>query len=448
MFWKQKDTSEDKADNYDDLKNIHDDLTSGIDDTINLGNDVLDTIYDSINNLPTTDDEKITDIKDTEDLHNTGIIIDQINNAGNEIKDTSRDIIDGINELENLDNQAKDYNDSLSDIVSNISENSGVDNYDRELQDIANGIGSNIDNSKSILIDLTDSLDKYTDLSILFEKLNDFIRKANNSYSDDIDNFLSKIYNEVMNSASTINSYLNKLLSFTNTYNLFNGKLDNILLLWNFLNNPSAVVKFLLGSVKAAIESVLIILNTFICKIKGIICFLSGLAKGIIDLINSIRNFKIFQKSIDNLINSVNTVINDISGASGNTLVNRVLVLSSNQTNKKINEMYPAILSSCNGDEEKATLFIDLFKTHVSSKISFSNIGQALMDVVSEELNSFLTDLKASIDNTIKNALGLTDTTECQMINLKPDLDFFKFRLNIPTFKLRMPDLDSKVIKC
>lgn len=429
---------------------------------------------------------------DNEKLLNTYLVFDNILRLEEIQKEISRKLNDYYAELNSLyaeidyylnllrilrDKLKDDYLSRLSSIGYDLhalfpTYNGNYDSvsYDNFLANFTPSLSDEV-NSKTISrLDPSSPVDEI--LNYLAQLNKDLLRSVNgvtvevdslaytHNYQSDIVNQFDYTSDDYLpqldNSLSRMNAN-----SGTNT-NKLNMLIAVLLLIFDALNGLSLVLGILLGLlaflndllkdkinfILNQLNNLLLKVNSLICKLKSYLCLIAGAIKGVLNLVKSISDRSIFKEYYGQLKEKFNTIVNDSAVASTSELLLKLARSDKEDSYQKSLVVFDNIKSSLG--EAKALTFMSIF-TAINSSCTIDN-NTSLSNMVKGHLTTLAGSLFSSINDTLNSALGLTNTSECKVLSLKPvlNIEFIKLRkLGTPVkFKLKNHSIDSRIVKC
>lgn len=323
-------------------------------------------------------------------------------------------------------------------------------------------LGSNIDKNTSKINDSAARLDSLGQRTVRIgnsqQDISFFSKDTSSRFGVSLQNKQG-----VMSSLTTLTSgsLLATASSLTDAYSKLVSSKTSVVALAvaiSLANNPSETVKSFFNLLAAPLEAVMLAVNAAICTVKAAQCLLcavkDGIEKGIKAIQNLISKAADFFNRDSDLLDKITDLKNKILGKANSVIQGSVC---SDVQGKRVEDQdgvraalegtglsdtYPTFALT-----DKVNIFNDVVGGSCPS--FFSNMSNSTKNLIKNEFDGMVDELKASVDNVINNLYSLTTCTGCEAPSLKFDLPKLpKFGISFPNFVIKIPYLDSKVIKC
>jgi len=246
-----------------------------------------------------------------------------------------------------------------------------------------------------------------------------------------------------------IESAKNKLNNINNLLFGSKEKIQNLLIglgtivgVISFINNPRKTIGSLLNLLVTPFEAILAVINTIICSIKSVLCFIASIVKTVEKAINAVTTFidklKRKRNSLNDLNEKIKHIKEELKEKFENTYENNIKGYQS----YLVNSLYGSVFQKL--DKDKAKQFAET----ASKKFQeyFENKKQEISDIIHQEVDRVIENLKESAENTVNNIINMLDTSNCKPFDIGLSTPTFNFE--ITDISLNIPYFSSKNIKC
>jgi len=390
-----------------------------------------DALYRNINTLTKleTDNKKLNQVivNDEKDISNNREII---------LEESSK--IDNINTISKQSIQTTENKGLRPTYINTQIDEIGYYNAGSKIEDSTKTINQKTSKTNNNLIKKATTV---ASIGVLIESL-----EATNKYGNDVIGKLSNQTSEMLNKDVDIMDNM----STTDSDNILNilAVVGLTLSIISLLNNPNSTIKSLFNVLSAPLETAMLLLNTLICAIKQIVCLIASVLKKVASVVESISSYiEEFDsaktlKKIDDFWENAMESTDELSDEYIEAIKNAVLVIA-NKNKPKV----ASILYENNFFEEN---WISVYDKSIED--SLDEIYPDLMSVISSAfVNEFqlaMNSLRSSVEHTADLFLSVDDTENCTLPDSK-----FGFNIKLPYIKLKdlaikIPAVDSKIIKC
>ena len=447
---------------YDELYQADLTLTDGISTLIDDGYKVTYVINNSAQNF-TIDDQTIAD-----DLKVDNLDLELKMNTMVQILNTNT-VYQGI---------LVNYLDVEEEAATQATISTELDALNAEMDAYITGIGGGDPIQEAVMVDLSNRIDNKNSEAKDSAKRLDTYSKSNlaagqsqNESSLTVDSIEStwaaelRTKQEALNAAIVGSSAL-LLASQADAQSMIDSLVDSkdkvisVALIVSLANDPNATVESLFNLLAAPIEATLLVANTAICALKAAQCALCAV-KVILE-----KAIEIVGKIIDKALSLLNgdtdyaSIISDlkddiVDGFKG-LLPQSACSDIQAQKQSDMSDVRTALAGTGLNDNAGSTALTDKQETWSDAITTvcgthFNSLPGALGTIIADEFGDFVDELKASVENTVDNLYSLADgCSTCEPPEFNGlDLPSVKLpSLKFPDFVLKVPYLDSKIVKC
>lgn len=221
---------------------------------------------------------------------------------------------------------------------------------------------------------------------------------------------------------------------------------------------PNKTIETGFSLLQLPIQAVLNVTNGLICILEALQCLAIGLVEGIIELAVYLTDLETAQFEFDNLDDNILQLTEDLKTSTSEDWNNNIFASNCSAISEASTTQKAEVEELL---QEDAEMVIDWNPASTEACEEWaSTIPTDVIDLVIAEFVLFVDTLKSDMQTTIDNMLGLLDISECEAINLIPDLnldtefggiemiDITFPDLKFPDFKIDISEIDLKVKPC
>ncbi len=453
-----------KETGYDEVSEADLILTSvnEISNLIEEGFKVTYVINNSAQNF-TIDDQSISDSLKVDNLDleltmNTMVAILNTNTVYQGVLINYLDIESEVANQATIATELASLNAEMAALTTAIG--GGAPIVDHEMANLAN----RLDLKQTEANESAKNLDKYGKESLSLSQA----QNTNSSQSDKIkDHFATQLSDKqsILAGAVTVSSALylssqSDVQDMIDALDSAKGEITALSLAISLVNDPNSTVESLFNALAAPIEATLLIANAAICTLKAAQCALCVVKDLVLKAIDTVVDIYNKAQSLINGDTDYAAIISDLKDdiVDGFASILPSSACSEVQAQKQADmaDVRTALAGTGLNDDAGSTDLTDKQEewsdavTDVCAGF-FATIPSALQTVLEDEFGDFVEELKSSVENTVDNLYTLADgCSTCEPPDFGGiDLPSVKLPdLSFPDFVLKIPYLDSKVIKC
>lgn len=229
-----------------------------------------------------------------------------------------------------------------------------------------------------------------------------------------------------------------------------NNKISGMSNISDSSSSYTSAIKTSIGSMfnlmSAPLEVLMLSANIAICTIKEVLCLAAGIINTLVNVGKSISKVLDEMNSLDNLTNSVGSMYDEMSSSLSSSITSANSSAMCRQVRKLTVDVKDDVTNKLSADKQRAFAVASAN----ACSLAMDMVGPDLASLIEDEANRVMNNLASSVTNMVDNLKSIKDVNKCELNlpGLDIGLDFKLGSKGIGPFALKIPYIDSKVVKC